>query len=246
MDRPILFSAPMVRAILAGQKTQTRRVVKGLPAVSLAGDVAPVTDGKRWAISRSRLDHRGGAAWPADPKPGLLCPYGQPGDRLWVRETWAHVFGHEECESWEQPTKYFVVDGWHKNIAATNGGPVFYDADGYDEPSWPWRPSIHMPRWASRLTLEVTGVRVERLCEISEEDARAEGVERNDLIISGFDEGIRYRDYAGNDDMAEWFSDPVRSCRTLWESIHGPGSWDANPWVWVVEFKRVNVEADHA
>lgn len=234
MDRPILFSAPMVRAILDDKKTQTRRLVKDQAEYELVLFLR-VQDGYPDGRPRFVFESDGG-----EPV-GIVCPYGQSGDRLWVRETWAHVFGHEESESWEQPTKYFVVDGWHKNIAATNAGPVFYEADGYDEPSWPWRPSIHMPRWASRLTLEVTGVRVERLQDISDDDARAEGVERNDLIISGFDEGIRYRDYAGNDDMAEWFSDPVRSYRTLWESIHGPVSWDANPWVWVVEFQRAEV-----
>jgi hypothetical protein len=151
-ERPILFSAPMVRAILDGTKTQTRRIMKTAE-----------------------------------------CKYGKSGDRLWVRETWQEV-------SWP-PT-----------------GPRFvYKADGDASPDR-WRPSIHMPRWASRITLEVESVRVERLQECSEADAKAEG-----CSPLGDDTSQAYR----------------LGYMHLWGQINGPGSWEANPWVWVITFKRI-------
>ena len=179
-DRPILFSAPMVRAILAGTKTQTRRVVK--PAHKAWMD-QPVT-------------HQLGE-W--DKRP---LPYGKPGDRLWVRETWQAVSGNDRARhimTHPRPDR-----GWLEYAATPRD----------DEPAYKWRPSIHMPRWASRITLEVTGVRVERLQDISEADAISEGTP---FPCGGW----------------------VGGYQKLWESIHGPGSWDLNPWVWVVEFKRV-------
>jgi hypothetical protein len=188
-ERPILFSAPMVRAILAGTKTQTRRVVK--PAHK-AWIEMPVT-------------HQLGE-W--DKRP---LPYGKPGDRLWVRETWQAVSGNDRARhimTHPRPDR-----GWLEYAATPRA----------DEPAYKWRPSIHMPRWASRITLEVTGVRVERLQDISEADAMAEGVHYSLL------EKIQ----AGQDRWAR------HAYKKLWESIHGPGSWDLNPWVWVVEFKGV-------
>lgn len=187
-DRPILFSAQMVRALLAGTKTQTRRAVKPRKDPDYGCQMAP-----------------GEIA--GDEHPERLCPYGRPGDRLWVRETWLTV----------------------------NGDDTFYRADYLADPAGDrahgvaWTPSIHMPRARSRITLEVTGVRVERLQDISEEDARAEGVER-----SGECNWRDYLDHPHND-----FTSARRSYRSLWDSINGPGSWDANPWVWVVEFRRV-------
>ena len=165
-ERPILFSAPMVRAILAGQKTQTRRIAIHKRSIE------PMTE---------------------------ECPYGKPGDRLWVRET-------------------------HMDL----GGCLLYRADHGSEverascaPRQRWAPSIHMPRWASRITLEVTGVRVERLQGISDSDARAEGVDQDAALSMACTRGAARAAYSA-----------------LWEQIHGPGSWDANPWVWVVEFRR--------
>ena len=174
-ERPILFSAPMVRAILVGTKTQTRRVVK---------------------LGPSGRAHFGGRNWHlGDPDVIKACPYGQLGDRLWVREAWMPV------EHDSQPVRY----------RASN-------------PSYAgkWRPSIHMPRWASRILLEIGSVRVERLLDISEADAEAEGV---DFIrrVPDVDETMT----------------AVELYEALWESINGPGSWDANPFVWCVEFKRV-------
>lgn len=190
-ERPILFSAPMVRAILEGRKTQTRRVVKPQPA----------------------------GAWAA---PGRrACPYGQAGDRLWVRETWGtHDQGFDTAEE---------------------STVVVYRADVDRPEPKRWRPSIHMPRVASRITLEVTGVRVERLHQLSEADALAEGIHRID-IGSGYEP--RYsaapRSWAdaveGDPDVQLTAS---AAFRELWESINGLRSWLANPWVWVVEFKRL-------
>lgn len=157
----------------------------------------------------------------------FACPYGKPGDTLWVRETWAPL---------------------HEHTADGSCGPSCC-AYAADPPVCPpvrtkWRPSIYMPRWASRLTLEVTGVRVERLQDISEEDAVAEGIES---VNTG--RNIGWLDYSGDAEAGTpyvtpagteraWHS-PISSYRTLWERINGAGSWDANPWVWVVEFPRV-------
>lgn len=185
-ERPILFSGPMVRALLAGTKTQTRRVVK--PSAMLGG----------WETghnARGDITSR----WPlaCGLKPAR-CPYGQPGDRLWVREAFAGSIAYERHG--------YPLKEW--------GNKLWYVADG--EPrSGQWtrpRPSIHMPRCLSRITLEVTGVRVERLQDISEADAIAEGIGHGDVDAA-------VADYAA-----------------LWEQINGPGSWDANPWVWVVSF----------
>ncbi|OXS89937.1 hypothetical protein B7H01_20115 [Pandoraea apista] len=195
-ERPILFNGPMVNAVLDRSKRQTRRLVK------------------EW------IGKPGNKPTPADVHylPDFTCyrancPYGQPGDRLWVRETWA------------QPT-------------TLDPGPTFYRADyprcvppQYENvplvDAITWKPSIHMPRSQCRLVLEVTGVRVERLNGISEADARAEGVTIEDHHMNGYCAGAHY-------------PPSIRAFQNLWESISGPGSWDANPWVWVVEFKRVD------
>lgn len=191
-ERPILFSAEMVRALLAGTKTQTRRVAKEF-------DAEP---GKMDAILR-RFPHQNG------------CPYGAPGDQLWVRETWATNEGAAGGVCYRADTGQCATFQRIANGEATH-------AVGR------WRPSIHMPRWASRITLEVTGVRVERLQGISEADAVAEGIESHD------DDGATYYGPFGKGDAC-----PIRAFRALWESINGAGSWDANPFVWVVEFRRL-------
>jgi hypothetical protein len=188
--RPIPFSAPMVRAILADTKTQTRRVLKCRPQYQLEER----DDGKLWPWmydSDRDADH-----W-------MPCPYGQAGDRLWVREAWKVDLNH----------RFYRADG-------DPGGPV------------PWTPSIHMPRWASRITLEVTGVRVERPQDISEADAKAEGVHR---CLDGLWSGGAWKHLR----RPNCYADPCNAFCDLWASINGPGSWDANPWVWVVEFRRV-------
>ena len=184
------------RALLVGTKTQTRRVVK----------TEPVLGGEAFFAPRGRKSHAPTFLLPDAADLAVKhCPYGQPGDRLWVREAF------EDCES-----------ALHSC--------VIYRADG-GAPGTKWTPSIHMPRWASRITLEVTGVRVERLQDISEADAIREGIE-----LRGFG-GFAW--YTGRDAAKSFTTNPVTSYSSLWESINGLGSWDANPWVWVVEFKRV-------
>lgn len=197
-EKPILFSGPMIRAILANTKTQTRRIFK--------------PDRMTWDANGRYTTHamRGGelsvtGSGPFKPSSWLhYCPYGQPGDRLWVRET----FGHFERK---------------ENFAP--GCEVFYRADGESLAVEPWRPSIHMPRWASRITLEVTGVRVETLQDIDLADALAEGIS---------DTGALILDSAGNEQVG-----PIAEYAVLWEQINGPDSWAANPWVWVIEFRRL-------
>lgn len=195
-ERPILFNGDMVRAILEGRKTQTRRVVKPQPVVSEA---------EAKVLSE---------AWDSG-FINIACPYGHPGDRLWVRETFAIV----------PRTAYACSDGVQQVLRPDDNHDAAVFRAGWERsaPSR-WRPSIHMPRWASRITLEIVSVRVERLNEISEQDAG--------------DEGFDYLRGDGNSDISgdvqrRWF-------RQLWESINGAGSWEANPWVWVVEFKRVH------
>ena len=221
----------MVRALLDGSKTQTRRVAK----LTANGHVKEPGGHRRWHT--------------ADFDARLACPYGQPGDRLWVRETWnvaRETLDYEtggEYDVWEWPEElgdprehlygdarfgtkaglFYAADGQDNNPG------VFYDLTGIDNKTIlrpkeiSWRPSIHMPRWASRITLEVTGVRVERLQDISEADAIAEGAP------AGFWE---YDNGEGTETAKE-------SYECLWGSINGPESWGANPLVWVVEFKLV-------
>ncbi len=195
----------MVRAILDGSKTQTRRVVKGANHISSGG--APLK------FTGSDIKE-------------VLCPYGWIGDRLWVRENFCPVYPQDPHYNGGRPIEYDYQ-------ATYKHGDRLGDLMGLKKK---WRPSIHMPRAASRITLEVTGVRVERLQNISEADAIAEGIER----CEDFFECKTWRVYGepeGSDVVAP--DDPVGSYRSLWESINGPDSWEANPWVWVVEFKRL-------
>ncbi len=221
-ERPILFSGPMVRAILDGRKWQTRRVMKPQPApfaggvheTNLAKHPAPYIDaycGEPKTAENPRGMGDLWCWWTEDDRQGPSvgrCPYGAPGDRLWVRETWG-------CPSADHPR---VPDG----RKPTPGDGLVYAANDADAWQWRggpgcsdfvWRPSIHMPRWASRLTLPVTAVRVERLQDVTDDDAIAEGT--------------------------EFSRDPVRAFSALWDSINGKrpfSAWDDNPWVWVVSF----------
>jgi len=207
-ERPILFSDAMVRAILSGTKTQTRRVMTPQP---IEGCGAPVVGAYHPIVVRRGIEEPSPERWGASTEEqSWPCPYGQPGDRLWVREAWS--------------------------IATGNGHRIVYRAD-VGSALWPstvetpsgrvWRPSTHMKRAQSRLTLEVTSVRVERVQSISEEDARAEGVSAGpSAALAETPIGVSAR---------EAFAD-------LWESINGERadrSWSANPWVWCVGFKRV-------
>ena len=198
-ERPILFSGDMVRAILDGRKTMTRRVVK----------IAQHPQAER-------VQHFEGLRWDWLRYDGLRlstfkCPFGKTGDRLWVRETF-RLSDPNDCACYEP--------------CRCRSGQPMYRADGhYHDMEYKWKPSIHMPRWASRITLEITDIRVERLQDINEEDAEAEG--------APLELGVLERTILGA--KARYRSGFVR----LWESINGPGSWDANPWVWCVSFKRV-------
>jgi hypothetical protein len=224
-ERPIIFSAPMVLALLAGQKTQTRRLVKPQPP-----EILPAYAPKVYWPARDRhmTSDPDGAAYLQFERPGdydgarvmrggfgFRCPYGQPGNRLWVREAWA----------WRG-------DGAIPAFDRVRKGEVWFRADPErTSPGIRWRPSIHMPRWASRITLEVTGVRVERLQDISEADALAEGV------TPKWEPGCSGRLMEALGGFS--FRPAASAYAELWEQINGPGSWDANPWVWVVEFRRV-------
>lgn len=218
-ERPILFSGSMVRALLAGTKTQTRRVVKPQPtAIGGNGGVLQSIAPSLLPNSGQKFDVR----YALDNPMAISCPYGAPGDRLWVRETWRGIVNIAPPGVYEYAVARYVPDREHcrrLEYAATHAKD--------DEP---WRPSIHMPRWASRITLEVVGVRVERLQDISEADARAEGITDGGCINCGEHEPCGCQD-------------PAPSARdsycALWGEINGTGSWDENPWVWMVEFKRV-------
>lgn len=217
-ERPILFKGAMVRSILDGSKTQTRRVIKHQPV----GKVWPLVD---TAINFATGEKENVGVWFIDENDlhddGAMCPYGQPGGRLWVRES-----------GWQRPerTAKMMREG------ADTWAPYYYDADGNDQQealdlhTWGFkrRPSIHMPRAASRITLEIIAVRVERLQEISQADARAEGAPPSHPSIDRVSRSFGYADFSRS-----WYAQ-------LWESINGPGSWDANPWIWVIEFRRVS------
>jgi hypothetical protein len=201
-ERPILFSGPMVRALLDGRKTQTRRLVKCALSWAQRFEPAPFKGygvAPNWIQLTSDETAEAGAG---------ACPYGRPGDRLWVKET-------------------FSAPG-----ALGSDGRKIYRADLGDTAKEPhglkWKPSIFCTRKASRITLEITGVRVERLLEISEADAKAEGIFLNDRAWYAADNGIETQALF-----------PSTAYRILWESINGPSSWALNPWVWVVEFRRV-------
>lgn len=228
-ERGILFSAPMVRALLAGTKTQTRRVCKRQPYPNGTWNVhlqdfqchndylppsAMLMDSVSNKYDYTTSDVEG---WESE------CPYGQPGDHLWVRETWAKP-------------------------AALDPGPTVYRADypacvppeyenvpAVDEITW--KPSIHMFRRDSRILLEVISVRVERLNAISEADCWAEGIEACDGLL----DDMKIIDAAKR--MGRQMEDAAPTYAALWESINGAASWDANPWVWVVEFARITPSA---
>lgn len=198
-ERGMIFNSEMVRAILDGRKTQTRRPIKfpfkdrnlgcELSGNELAGELS----------ARNYLN----------------SPFGKPGDRIWVRETFqGPLFDFDQMDAYCKDSTPFEKAQFCVYKADGKPAPEFFDAD--DNLHCCWRPSIHMPRWASRITLEITDVRVERLNAITESDAEAEGITYTgfgDLLVDGY--------------------------RYLWKSIYGDDSWQANPWVWVIEFKRI-------
>ncbi|EFH6308535.1 hypothetical protein [Escherichia coli] len=211
-ERGMIFNGEMVRAILDGRKTQTRRPVK-FPVLdkNLGCELA----GNELAGELSAGNY-------------LNSAFGKPGDRVWVRETWG-VVSHEldeygRIQPWTPNRPATAIhempfgNGYYSGhaIYAADGDFTWGDDDGYEDGRSCWRPSIHMPKAASRILLEITDVRVERLRSMSQDDARAEGV----IAASGpMEAGLAFRE--------------------LWDSIYGEESWKANPWVWVIEFKRV-------
>ncbi|EKM0364278.1 hypothetical protein PTT43_002920 [Cronobacter turicensis] len=217
-ERPLIVNAEMVRAILDGRKTQTRRIIQS-PARNMQATGKKVIDyrepGDKWYGEYIFSMRNQSGTWCDYTKEQFLakCPFGAVGDRLWVREAFrVHslatdlatlVYKASERNSWTEQTHRVPVEQCNKPVSPFN-----------------FTPSIHMPRWASRITLEITGVRVERLRDLSEEDARAEGITPPaGGVLPGWKYRINFRD--------------------LWISIYGADNWEANPWVWVVEFKRV-------
>lgn len=241
-ERPVLFSGSMVRAILSGSKSQTRRVVKHKwthlwqePWYATGRVLDDLTNqpGSFMEFRHRSQDEAGYAGSPASTL--VPCPYGQPGDRLWVRETWqGPIMGGDEFENEyrDDPAKFQTPE--HCFYAADGGSPPeFVDAD--DNLRCCWRPSIHMPRWACRIVLEIVSVRVERLQGISEEDAIAEGIKRHPSCTNGWLRGPIH----GDQNIVDITAFPRLAFRSLWESINGPESWNANPWVWCITFRRV-------
>lgn len=205
-ERPILFQGAMVRALLDGSKTQTRRIVKPQPPANthcVSTYHYPDPRDHFWAYVNKAENEAEMSSWV------YPCPYGQPGDSLWVRETFCPIYPQDPNYNGGRPIE--------NDYAATYiHGDRLGDSLGIKKV---WKPSIHMPRAASRITLKVIGVRVERLQDISATDCQAEGIWSNEGPLTG----------------PEW----IDAYRMLWQSINGTGSWEANPWVWVIEFKVV-------
>ncbi|QDW34450.1 hypothetical protein FFE93_016160 [Yersinia sp. KBS0713] len=224
-EKPILFNSEMVNAILSGRKTQTRRIMKVQPQVTerRLRELGAWQDG-------FNLSQQVNAAFQA----GFIdvsCPLGKPGDRLWVRETFAAGLCTESTLAYRATHKTEdLEEGWGETIK--------------------WTPSIHMPRWASRINLMITGVRVERLQDISEQDAMAEGITAKEVIIETRYEGGGHVEitadrffFVGGDD--EGYESAGEAFAELWDSIYGQKegeSWQANPWVWVIEFERMEAK----
>ncbi|ASM31540.1 TPA: hypothetical protein ACKQDC_001373 [Serratia marcescens] len=214
-ERPVIFNGEMVRAILDGRKTQTRRAISDrhlhlIDVASQVGECYPLESGIDHANSQSYYREH--------------CPFGRVGDRLWVRETWADV-NHDG-----HPAIAYRADDGLRFIGEDDGEEEDPNLEKYWFAQWyadlisgaegNWRPSIHMPRWASRITLEITAVRVERLNDIGVDDAKAEGVKAG--VCPGHEHMMHQVAFS-----------------ELWQSIYGEESWRANPWVWVIEFRRV-------
>ncbi|HFO2431561.1 TPA: hypothetical protein ACHJFN_002511 [Klebsiella pneumoniae] len=234
-ERGMIFNGEMVRAILDGRKTQTRRIMKPQPE--------PCPRGGHWwpsNVFKTMLHveeemQNGKGGWGG--LVGDACPFGDVGDRIWVREAYRFPASLDDVS----PTgvgEMAVATGYRKPWA-----PTFYEFTGTFSDGWKGfetppkvsdagklRPSIHMPRWASRILLEITSVRVERLNAISEEDARAEGIIDGGCLNCGEPEPCG---------CANPEPDATDAFAYLWQSIYGQENWNADPWVWVIEFKRI-------
>lgn len=226
-ERGMIFNAEMVRAILDGRKTQTRRLLKQATGPSLS------VEEESLGVAELSWLYGDGPGYEVHEHVKLVhFPYGKPGDRIWVRETFrVHsratdlatlVYKASEQQSWTQQTHRVPIEQCNKPAVVER-----------------WTPSIHMPRWASRILLEITDVRVERLNSITEKDAEAEGIDMETLADSqDCYDCIADHNMTGRPTVTGAF-------KYLWESIYGEESWQANPWVWVIEFKRIEGD-DHA
>lgn len=228
-ERGMIFNAEMVRALLSGRKTQTRREVK------LNLDIACLATTYDWATSLAANHYQGlteeqiqqkaeslrGVIHPVILDNGqmvsIICPHGKPGGRIWVRETWAEAGASAPDLKLYRANYPEHVPSIYENVPPAK--------------EIRWTPSIHMPRWASRILLEITDVRVERLNAISEEDARAEGIIDGGCLNCGEPEPCG----CANPDP-----DATDAFAYLWQSIYGQESWNANPWVWVISFERID------
>lgn len=242
-ERGMIFNSEMVRAILDGRKTQTRRIMKVQPESNQLG-LLLITDSTKhsdigkyhWAESNATGNHVRSKLFSS--------PFGAVGERIWVRETWATLGNEDGCYvDWEDN----LCKGDERSAARIYRASCEQRPGDYglwsipDDAYWKphtkehkfegaWRPSTHMPRWASRILLEITDVRVERLNAISEEDARAEGIIDGGCLNCGEPEPCG---------CANPEPDATDAFAYLWQSIYGQDNWNANPWVWVIEFKRV-------
>ncbi|MDQ1226500.1 hypothetical protein QE443_002661 [Pantoea ananatis] len=235
-ERPILLNAEMVRAVLDGRKTQTRRGMKVQPDSSRYG--------LRFITESFNNRETGKYFWSQSDGCGInkprskpfSCPFGAVGDRLWVRETFMDLKG----TGIESTTGQFEGFAYRADTPSGSYGDMARKDYGLK-----WTPSLHMPRKASRITLEITGVRVERLQDINHEDSYAEGIH-----TEVFDQTVVAKNYCEPDAFFQFWSEGMdhfvemdelyrKSFGSLWSSIYGEESWQANPWVWVIEFKKI-------
>lgn len=218
---PILFSTPMVQAILDGRKTQTRRVIKSRHESGLFQICRRKTDGQITSINSLDWDGR-------NCEKDIVCPYGQPGDILWVREKSCYVHlehAHDLLEGFREKRQTIFGTDMHEDW-------MKYAKEKY---GYKWTPSLFMAKHHCRIFLKITNVRVEGLQSISEDAAESEGVEKKFSTL--FNE-CRFKDYHN---VKDDYRCAVSSFQSLWASINGVESWDANPWVWVIEFERTEL-----
>lgn len=234
-EKPILFNSEMVNAILSGRKTQTRRIMGNQPA---GQDLETVHVRHNDDFNFQWYGNLGESSY-------FPCPLGKPGDQLWVRETFA-LLGNEDgvCVDWQdnmvKGDEQAAARIYKASCEQKHGDYGLYSIpdSAYWKPDTTnmkyegtWRPSIHMPRWASRINLLITGVRVERLQDISQEDAQAEGME-----LTG------WRPTYSDPDSGGEYETPYDNFAELWTSIYGEESWQATPWVWVINFERMEAK----
>jgi hypothetical protein len=227
-ERPVIFTGESVRAILAGRKTQTRRVAKHRHGIGFLGGLGEENDPECWGYAFDGPDHHGYMvlARGKDERHdhgciSIPCPYGERGTKLWVREAFAlsvrdpELHEHDVSDRSQWDGAVYRADG-------ETGDWESYDGDGNrSRIAAPWRSPLFMPRWASRITLEVTSVRVERLQDITEDDALAEGIQQTHAVNAG--DGMAVQNYA-----------------MLWDRLnHKRARWASNPWLWCLTFKVV-------